>query len=64
MGYGVKQMKELETTINRAKADAVIIATPIDLGRLLKLKKPSTRVRYYLEEIGKPKIVDIVKRIK
>lgn len=64
MGYSEKQRKELETTINKSKADAVIIATPIDLGRLLKLKKPSTRVRYYLEEIGKLKIVDIVKHIK
>jgi len=50
MGYGDKQMKELEETINATPCDAVIIGTPIDLGRLLKINKPSTRVTYKLEE--------------
>jgi predicted GTPase len=49
MGYGKKQMKELERTINAAKCDLVLIGTPIDLGALLKINKPSQRVRYELD---------------
>jgi predicted GTPase len=49
LGYGEKQMKELEKTINRAKCDAVIIATPIDLTRLIKINKPATKVNYVIE---------------
>ena len=52
MGYGDAQMKDLEDTINKTDCDSVIIGTPIDLGRILKINKPSTRVRYELQEIG------------
>lgn len=52
MGYGDEQMKDLEDTINKTDCDSVIIGTPIDLGRILKINKPSTRVRYELQEIG------------
>ncbi len=52
MGYGDDQMKDLEVTINNTDCDSVIIGTPIDLGRLLKINKPSTRVGYDLQEIG------------
>ncbi|HEX9739472.1 MAG TPA: cyclic 2,3-diphosphoglycerate synthase [Ignavibacteriaceae bacterium] len=52
MGYGEKQMKDLEETINKTDCDSVVIGTPIDLGRLLKINKPSTRVKYDLTEIG------------
>ena len=48
MGYGKKQMSELESTINAASCDAVLIGTPIDLGALLKLNKPAVRVTYDL----------------
>jgi predicted GTPase len=50
MGYGKKQMSELEQTINAADCDLVLIGTPIDLGRLLKLNKPSLRVTYELDK--------------
>ena len=50
MGYGDKQMSELEATINATECDLVLIGTPIDLGRLLKINKPSMRVRYELDE--------------
>lgn len=50
MGYGDKQVSELEATINAADCDLVLIGTPIDLGRLLKINKPSMRVRYELGE--------------
>jgi predicted GTPase len=54
MGYGDKQMKELEKTINDSDADLVLIGTPIDLGKLLKLNKPAMRLRYELQVIGQP----------
>ncbi len=54
MGYGDKQVKDLETTINKTDCDLVIIATPIDLNRVIKIKKPTVRVSYNLQEIGKP----------
>ncbi|TFH37081.1 MAG: GTPase [Anaerolineales bacterium] len=61
MGYGEKQMKELEQTINAADVDLVLIGTPIDLGTLLQLNKPSTRVRYELEVVqGQPSLDDII----
>ena len=50
MGYGSKQMSELQATINAADCDLVLIGTPIDLGRLLKINKPSMRVRYEMED--------------
>ena len=50
MGYGQKQMSELEATINAADCDLVLIGTPIDLGSLLTLNKPSMRVLYELDD--------------
>jgi len=61
MGYGEKQTKELEETINNSDADLVIIGTPIDLRRVAKLNKPAVRVTYELQEIGKPNLEDILK---
>ncbi len=60
MGYGNKQVKDLEETINRVDCDTVVIGTPIDLRRVVKLKKPSVRVRYELAEITKPGIKEIL----
>ena len=60
MGYGAQQLKDLEETINRTDCDVVVIATPIDLTRLVKLNKPSTRVYYDLQEIGEPNLEDIL----
>ncbi len=61
MGYGETQIRELEETINRADADLVIIGTPIDLRRVLKIDKPSDRVRYELQVIGTPTLEDLLK---
>ncbi len=61
MGYGAEQIRELEETINRADVDLVIVGTPIDLGRILKIDKPTQRVRYELQEIGQPTLEDILK---
>ena len=60
MGYGKQQLQDLETTINNTECDAVIIATPIDLNRIIKIKKPSTRVYYNLQEIGHPDLTGIL----
>lgn len=60
MGYGEGQMKELQETINSADVDLVIIGTPIDLGRLLEINKPSQRVRYELQVIGQPTLEELL----
>lgn len=60
MGYGDHQTQELQDTINQADVDLVIVGTPIDLGRILKLEKPSQRVRYELQEIGQPTLQDLL----
>jgi len=61
MGYFEDQIKEMEETINNSDADFVLIATPIDLKKLIKINKPSTRVYYELDEIGKVTIKEILK---
>ncbi len=60
MGYGEKQMKELEKTIAKADVDLVIVGTPIDLTRVIKINKPYQRVRYELQEIGQPTLADLL----
>ncbi len=62
MGYGKKQMRELEKTINATPCDVVVIGTPIDLRQLLRLNKPATRAKYELQEITKPNLENILKR--
>ena len=61
MGYGHEMVYELEQTINNADVDLVLIGTPIDLASLLKINKPSQRVRYELQEIGQPTLEEILK---
>jgi predicted GTPase len=61
MGYGAKQIQELEETINGTPCDLVIVATPIDLRRLITIHRPSQRVRYELQEIGRPTLEDVIK---
>ena len=56
MGYGEQQLRDLEATINSTDCDAVVIGTPIDLNRIIKIKKPNTRVYYNLQEIGRPNL--------
>lgn len=60
MGYGAQQLKDLETTINNVDCDSVVIGTPIDLNRIIKIDKPNTRVYYDLQEIGDPNLEEIV----
>nr|MBP8948361.1 hypothetical protein [Promineifilum sp.] len=60
MGYGREQMADLEETINRTPVDLVLVATPIDLARLVDIDKPNQRVRYELQEIGRPTLSDLL----
>ncbi|HEX7621815.1 MAG TPA: cyclic 2,3-diphosphoglycerate synthase [Anaerolineales bacterium] len=61
MGYGEAQTRDLEATINKSDVDLVIIGTPIDLTRIIKINKTCQRVRYELQEIGRPTLEDILK---
>ena len=61
MGYGEKQIKDLEETINSSDCEAVVIATPIDLNRVLNIKKPNTRVHYELDEKAAGRIAEILR---
>jgi predicted GTPase len=60
MGYGAQQIADLEATINQSDCDSVVIATPIDLQRIIKINKPSVRVGYELQEIGKPDFCGLI----
>ena len=60
MGYGDEQLRDLEATINACDCDTVVIGTPIDLNRVINIDKPSTRVFYDLQSIGKPSLEDVV----
>ena len=64
MGYGPKQIKELEETINAVPCDVVVSGTPVDLGRILKANKPVAHVRYELDEIGHPNLEDVLREWK
>ena len=61
MGYSDQQVKDLETTINATDCDSVVIGTPIDLRRVVDIKKPNTRVYYDLQEIGKPTLDELIR---
>lgn len=62
MGYGVAQIADLEQTISRVPCDLVIVATPIDLTRLVPIHQPTQRVNYELQVIGQPTLKDILDR--
>jgi len=60
MGYGDQQIKDLEATIDKTPCDVVVIATPIDLNRIVKINKPTVKVGYDLQEIGTPDLAQAV----
>jgi predicted GTPase len=62
MGYGDAQMRDLEATIDRADVDMVIVGTPIDLTRVIEINKPYQRVRYELQEIGRPTLAELLEK--
>ena len=60
MGYSDQQLHELESTINAASCDVVVTGTPIDLARLIRSNHPIRHVTYELEEIGQPKLAEVL----
>ena len=60
MGYGEQQVRDLEATIDRVACDVVVVGTPIDLGRIVKIRQPVVRARYELQEIGQPDLALVV----
>ncbi|MBI2092224.1 MAG: GTPase [Deltaproteobacteria bacterium] len=62
LGYYKDQLKDLEETIRATPCDLILIASPIDIRRVIKLDKPAMRVKYYLEEIGKPTLTDVLEK--
>ena len=60
MGYGDEQMADLAATIDKTDCDSVVIATPIDLNRVIKINKPNTKVDYALQEIGQPNLEEVI----
>jgi predicted GTPase len=62
LGYGKEQIQELQKTINATPCDIVVIGTPIDLRRILKINKPAVRAKYELEELGSPTLEDILNK--
>ena len=61
MGYGAEQIRDLEATLNAVPADVVVAGTPIDLRRILNVAQPLQRVRYELQEIGRPTLEDVLR---
>jgi predicted GTPase len=62
MGYGAQQLNDLEKSINNTPCDVVVIGTPIDLSRIIKIKKPTVRVFYDLQEIGRPDLNEVLEK--
>ena len=62
LGYGEEQIRELEDTINKTPCDTVLVGTPIDLTRVLKINKPATRASYRIQESGSPTLEEILKK--
>jgi len=61
LGYGPAMLHDLEQTLNAAEADLVLVGTPIDPGRFLRLNKPVRRARYDVQEIGHPTLDDLLR---
>jgi predicted GTPase len=61
MGYSPLQRQELEETIRRTPCDLVLVATPIDLSRVIRIDQPALRVSYEVEERTKPGLADVLK---
>jgi predicted GTPase len=59
-GYGGEMLKDMEATVNAVDCDAVVVGTPIDLARIIKIEKPNTRVYYDLQEIGSPNLTTVL----
>jgi predicted GTPase len=63
MGYSEEQRHELEETIDRVPCDVVVVATPIDLAKIIHISKPSVRVTYEMEEVTHPNLGEILDQV-
>jgi predicted GTPase len=63
MGYGEEQTRDLEATIAATPADLVLVATPVDLRRIVRISKPALRVGYEVQEIGHPDLADALREL-
>ncbi|WP_455363242.1 cyclic 2,3-diphosphoglycerate synthase [[Eubacterium] cellulosolvens] len=63
MGYGAKQIRELEQTIERTPCDSVVLGTPVDIRRIVKVTKPAARVRYEMREVTKPGLEELLRKL-
>ena len=63
MGYSAEQLVDLEQSVNSVPCDLVLVATPIDLGRMINIEKPAQRVRYETREIGQPTFADVFAKL-
>ncbi|MBX3235986.1 MAG: GTPase [Nitrospiraceae bacterium] len=63
MGYGAEQISELESTIAKVPCDLVVIATPVDLARLIRITQPTVRVSYEATEVGSPTLAELLRDI-
>ena len=61
MGYSKEQIRDMEKTINATPCDVIVVATPIDFRKLVNMKRHAVRVGYELEEIGRPKLEDLIR---
>lgn len=62
MGYGTRQIKELEQTIEKTPCDSLVLGTPIDIRRIMKVTKPAARVRYEMREVTKPGLEELLSK--
>jgi predicted GTPase len=62
MGYHEQQLKDLEETINKVDCDLVLLGTPTDLAKIIKIDKPSMRVSYELADHGEPTLSELIKQ--
>jgi len=62
MGYGTRQVKELEQTIEKTPCDSLVLGTPIDIRRIMKVTKPAARVRYEMREVTKPGLEELLSK--
>jgi predicted GTPase len=60
MGYGAEQLADLGETIRAVPCDAVVVGTPMDLGRLVDFGHPHRRATYELREVGSPTLADVL----
>ena len=60
MGYGAEQVRELEQTIAATPCDLVVLGTPVDLRRVIRIARPTARVTYEMEEVGRPTLKDVL----